>query len=77
MRAHWRIKNALHWVLDTSFDEDGARNRRDHGPENLAIRRKLALNVLRSVRLDISIRRKFRRSGWSDDFARSVLGQMR
>lgn len=77
VRAHWRTENALHWVLDTAFDEDRARNRRDHGPENLAILRKLALNVLRSARPDISIRRKRKRSGWSDDFARSVLGQMR
>jgi len=77
VRAHWRIENALHWVLDTTFDEDRARNRCDHGPENLATLRKLALNVLRSARPDISIRRKRKRSGWSDDFARSVLGQMR
>src|SRR4051794_30222951 len=60
-----------------SFDEDRARNRSDHGPENLAILRRLALNVLRSARPDISIRRKRKRSGWSDEFARSVLGQMR
>jgi predicted transposase YbfD/YdcC len=77
VRAHWRIENTLHWVLGTAFDEDRARNRRDHGPENLAILRKLALNILRSARPDISIRRKCKRSGWSDDFARSVLGQMR
>jgi predicted transposase YbfD/YdcC len=76
-RAHWRIENSLHWVLDMSFDEDRARNRRDHGPANLAVLRKLALNVLRSARPDISIRRKRKRSGWSDEFARSVLGQMR
>lgn len=77
VRAHWRIENSLHWVLDVTFDEDRARNRRDHGPENLAILRKLALNLLRSARPGISIRRKRKRSGWSDDFARSVLGQMR
>jgi predicted transposase YbfD/YdcC len=77
VRAHWRIENSQHWVLDVSFDEDRARNRSDHGPENLAILRRLALNVLRSARPDISIRRKRKRSGWSDDFARSVLGQMR
>jgi predicted transposase YbfD/YdcC len=77
VRAHWHIENAQHWVLDTTFDEDRARNRRDHGPENLAILRRLALNLLRSARPDISIRRKRKRSGWSDDFARSVLGQMR
>jgi predicted transposase YbfD/YdcC len=77
VRAHWRIENSLHWVLDVSFDEDRARNRRDHGPENLAILRKLALNVLRNARPEISIRRKRKRSGWSNDFARSILGQMR
>lgn len=62
-RAHWRIENSLHWVLDVTFDEDRARNRRDHGPENFAILRKLALNVLRSARPGISIRRKRKRSG--------------
>lgn len=77
VRAHWRIENSLHWVLDVGFDEDRTRNRADHGPQNLAILRKLALNVLRSARPEISIRRKRKRSGWSDDFARSVLGQMR
>lgn len=77
VRAHWGIENGVHWVLDTAFDEDRARNRKDHGPENLAILRKLALNVLRSARPTISIRRKRKRSGWSDEFARSVIGQMR
>ena len=77
VRAHWRIENSLHWVLDVTFNEDRARNRRDNGPENLTTLRKLALNVLRSARPDISIRRKRKRSGWSDEFARSVLGQMR
>jgi predicted transposase YbfD/YdcC len=76
-RAHWGIENGVHWVLDTAFDEDRARNRKDHGAENLAIIRKLALNVLKRARPEISIRRKRKRSGWSDAFARSVLGQMR
>jgi predicted transposase YbfD/YdcC len=76
-RAHWSIENGLHWVLDMSFDEDRARSRKDHAPENLATLRKLALNVLRTARPGISIRRKRKRSGWSDDFARPVLGQMR
>ena len=43
VRAHWAIENSLHWVLDVTFDEDRARNRRDNGPENLAILRRLTL----------------------------------
>jgi predicted transposase YbfD/YdcC len=77
VRAHWRSETSLHRVLDVTFDEDRARNRKDHAPENLAILRTLALNVLRNARPAISIRRKRKRSGWSDDFARSILGQMR
>lgn len=76
-RSHWSIENGLHWVLDMTFDEDRARSRKDHAPENLATLRKLALNILRTARPNISIRRKRKRSGWSDDFARTVLGQMR
>lgn len=76
-RAHWSIENGLHWLLDVVFDEDRARNRKDHGPENLATLRKLALNILQRSRPGISVRRKRKRSGWSDDFARSILGQMR
>jgi predicted transposase YbfD/YdcC len=76
-RSHWAVENGLHWVLDVVFDEDRARNRKDHGPENLATLRKLALNILNRARRDISVRRKRKRSGWSNDFARSILGQMR
>ena len=76
-RAHWAVENGLHWVLDVTFDEDRARNRKDHGPENLATLRKLALNLINRARPDVSVRRKRKRSGWSDEFARSILGQMR
>jgi len=77
VRAHWAIENALHWVLDVTFDEDRARNRRDHGPENLAILRRLTLNLLNKARPKMSAARKRKRSGWSDAFARTIIGQMR
>lgn len=77
VRAHWAIENSLHWVLDVTFDEDRARNRKDNGPENLAILRKLTLNLLRTARPGLPVARKRKRSGWSDAFARSIIGQMR
>ncbi len=77
IRGHWGIENSLHWLLDTAFDEDRARNRKDNGPENLAILRKLTLNVMRRSRPKLGITRKRKRSGWSDEFARSIIGQMR
>jgi len=77
VRQHWTIENQLHWVLDVVFHEDAARNRKDHGPENLALVRKLALNMLRSHPDNASLRRKVKRAGWDDAFLLSILGQMR
>jgi predicted transposase YbfD/YdcC len=77
VRTHWSIENQLHWVLDVVFDEDRARNRKDHGPENIALLRKLALNLLRANPHKASLRRKVKRAGWDDVFVLSILGQMR
>ena len=77
VRGHWAIENSLHWILDVTFDEDRARNRRDHGPANLAILRRLTLNLLNKARPKMSAARKRKRAGWSDPFARTIIGQMR
>jgi predicted transposase YbfD/YdcC len=76
-RSHWGIENRLHWVLDVHFAEDGNRARKDNAPENLAILRRLTLNILRTHPDRASIRRKIKRSGWDDAFLLSMLGQMR
>jgi predicted transposase YbfD/YdcC len=77
VRGHWAIENSLHWVLDVTFDEDRARNRKDYGPENLAILRRLTLNLLRKALPKLPVGRKRKRAGWSDAIARAVIGQMR
>ncbi len=77
VRAHWAIENSLHWVLDMTFDEDRARNRKDYGLENLAILRKLTLKLLQKARPKLPIAGKRKRAGWSDDFAKSIIGQLR
>ena len=77
VRTHWTIENQLHWVLDVVFAEDGARNRKDNGPQNIALLRKIALNLLRSHPDKASIRRKIKKAGWDDFFLLSVLAQMR
>lgn len=76
-RTHWSIENQLHWVLDVAFCEDAARNRKDHGPENLSILRKLALNIIRQHPEKASIRRKIKKAGWDDQFLISMIAHMR
>lgn|SRR5436190_3655217 len=76
-RSHWSIENQLHWVLDVVFDEDGNRSRKDNAPENLAIVRGLALNIVRAHPSSTSMRRKIKRAGWDNAFLLNMLGQMR
>lgn len=47
IREHWGIENQLHWVLDVVLNEDGSRIRKGSAPLNLALMRKLALNLHR------------------------------
>ena len=72
-RAHWSIENSLHWVLDVSMNEDAARNRKDNGPENLSILRRIALNLARSEPSKGSMRGKLKRAGWQDTFMLELI----
>jgi len=73
VRSHWGIENSLHWVLDVTLDEDQSRARKDHAPENLALLRRLALNILRANPDKGSIRGKIKRAGWDDNFLVRLL----
>jgi len=64
-------------VLDVDLAEDAARTRKDNGPQNLAILRKIALNLLRTHPGKASIRRKIKKAGWDDSFLISLIAQMR
>ena len=73
VRSHWSIENSLHWVLDVVMSEDQLRNRRDHGPENLAMLRHLALNLAKLEPSKGSMRGKLKRAGWDDDYLAKLL----
>ena len=47
LRSHWGIKNSLHWTLDVTFCEDKSRIRKQNSPENFALLRRLAINLLK------------------------------
>ena len=47
IRGHWSVENNLHWCLDVSFGDDRCRVRKDHGPENLAAIKRLALSLVK------------------------------
>lgn len=74
IRDHWQIENGLHWVLDIAFQEDASRIRKDHAPQNMAVLRHIALNLLkleRSSKVGIAAKRKM--AGWNNDYLLNVL----
>jgi predicted transposase YbfD/YdcC len=75
-RSHWGVENNLHWVLDIAFDEDHCRVRKDNAPQNFAIIRHMALNLLKSEHsIKNGIKGKRLRCGWDPNYLMLVLSQ--
>jgi predicted transposase YbfD/YdcC len=73
VREHWGIENEVHWELDVVFQEDACRTRKDHGPANLAVVRKVALNLLRANPAKQSLNLKRQMAGWSDTYLLELM----
>jgi predicted transposase YbfD/YdcC len=74
IRTHWGIENALHWVLDVTFREDDSRVRDRRAARNLALLRRIAVNLVgrdRSAKASVRARRK--KAAWNDDYMLQLL----
>ena len=74
IRSHWGIENSLHWVLDVTFKEDQSRIRMGHGPENMALLRRLCVNLIKRDTAFGSINVKRYRAAMNNDYALALLG---
>lgn len=73
-RGHWGIENQLHWVLDIAFREDDSRIRKDNAPENFAVLRQIALNILNQEKtLKKGVKCKRNKAGWDNNYLEQVL----
>ena len=77
IRFHWGIENSLHWVLDMTFREDNARNRKNNSAANMAIVRHMALNLLKKRQTvnakKMSIKSERLLAGWDNQFMLGLL----
>src|SRR3954465_2353471 len=74
IRRHWAVENGLHWVLDVGFREDDSRVRDRTAARNLALLRKIALNLARADdTLKASLKGKRKYAGWDDAFMAALM----
>src|SRR6266542_1782535 len=73
VRSHWHIENKLHWRLDVIMGEDDAHIRVDHGPENMAVLRHIALNLLKHEPSKLSIQSKRLQAACDNKYLEKVI----
>jgi predicted transposase YbfD/YdcC len=76
IRNHWSIENKLHWKLDVVFREDLQRTKTGNAPENLAIIRKLSLQLLNKIPDKESIKNRRKIAGWNDKYLIDLLSNI-
>jgi predicted transposase YbfD/YdcC len=74
IRSHWAVENALHWVLDVTFREDDSRVRDRTAARNLALLRKIALNIVGRDRTSkASVRARRKKAAWNNSYMLQLL----
>jgi len=72
IRQHWGIENQCHWILDVTWKEDASRIRKNHAAKNVALLRKLALNLLKA---DTTVKDTVRGKRLQATFCEKILSQ--
>ncbi len=76
VQEHWGVENSLHWTLDVTFRKDESRIRKEASPENFAIIRHIALNIIKSdSSLKASVKRKRMLAALKDDYRETLIRQ--
>ena len=76
VRGHWGIENSLHWILDVNFKDDICRIRKDNAPQNFAIIKHMAYNLIQKERsTKKSMNSKRRLAGWNEQYLLKLVCQ--
>lgn len=77
VRGHWGVES-MHWSLDVVLNEDKRIVRKDNGARNLAVLKRMSLNIIRADEKfeKASGPRKRFRASWDSPYLEQVLQNM-
>lgn len=74
LRLQWSIENKLHWSLDVNLGEDANKTRNKVAAENLAVARKIALNLVKQDKtLKVGLKSKLKQAAWDLNYLEQIL----
>lgn len=73
IRNHWSIENQLHWYLDVVFNEDRQRIRIGNAAENMAVLRKMGLQILLQNKGKKSLKTIRKKVAWNEKLLLDIL----
>ena len=73
VRAHWGIENRLHWVLDVVFHDDLARLRSHNGPQNMAVIKHMAMNLVHDPKDKHSLKVRRKLANLNPDYLENLI----
>ena len=73
MREHWGVENHCHWQLDVTFREDDNQVRERTAQTNLAVVRRLALNLTKQEETKMSLAKKRFAAALDTDYLEEIL----
>ena len=73
IRQHWSVEDQLHWILDCSWNEDGACIRTENAAINMSTIRKVAINILGTAKDDKTSFKSMQRRCWNPSNVVKIL----
>jgi len=73
VRDHWGVENRLHWVLDVVFHDDLVRLRTGFGPQNMAVVKHMAMNLIRHPKDRHSLKNRRKLACLNNDYLESLI----
>jgi len=76
VRGHWGIENGLNYIADVAFEEDQSLNDTGHSAENLALFRRLTMNIIRTIDPKRGITDARRNAMFEPNYLRGLLSRL-